>query len=116
MRKGSTAIFMVPTPNTVNPLKPEGYWLHDADMIGYVVAQGTLTDGRPRLEFWTGAGTNAYEGWEVGARQLAHHDQSGITKFTWTIKAVVRWNGEGNAPEVLSGEVPNRKIKHGVFK
>lgn len=111
-KANSAAILMVPHnagwKGTVNPLKPEGYWLHEPKMIGYVMRQSD------KLELWTSHGELA--DWELGSRQLAHHDQSRITKFTWTVVGIVRWNGDGNPPEVLAGEVPSRKIKHGVFK
>lgn len=118
-RENSAAILMTKCPGetgTANPLKPEGHWLHEAGMIGYVMQQGTRgPKNTPRLELWTSHGSLG-EAWSVGAVQRAHHDQSGITKCGWRIVGVVRWNGDGNAPEVVAGDVPSRKIPHGVFK
>lgn len=106
----SAAILMVGGngyAGTVNPLKPHDHWLHDK-LVGHVMKKGE------RLELWTGSGQSAY--YPIGERVEAHHDQSGRTKGMWTCVGVVRWTGTDEPAELLEGEVPSKKIKHGVFK
>lgn len=101
----SAAILMA---DRVNPLKPEGYWLHEAGMVGYVVAK----KGSKTIEFWTSHG-GLDSAFDLGKTVEAHHDQSRRTKGYWTVIGRVDWTDDG---VISHGEVPNRILNHGVFK
>lgn len=113
----STAILMVGGhgyARTANPVKPHDHWLYDG-LIVHVMQQGVRgPKDQPRLELWSGSGDSPY--YEAGQRVLAHHDQSGVTKGVWTCVGAVRWYGDERPAEVIFGDVPSRKIAHGVFK
>jgi len=108
----SAAILMVgghEMAGTVNPVKPQGHWLHD-ELIGMIMKKA----GSSTLELWTGSGDSPY--YTEGQRVLAHHDQSMRTKGDWVCIGAVRWFGDDKPAEVVFGEVPSRKIRHGVYK
>lgn len=106
----SAAILMVGGngyAGTVNPLKPHDHWLYGS-LIGHVMQKGD------RVELWTGCGDTPY--YKENERVEAHHDQSGRTKGIWTCTGAVKWSGDDREVEVVTGWVPDKKIKMGVFK
>lgn len=100
---------ILPVGEKVNPLKPEGYWLHEPEMVAYFMAR----NGKPTREVWTSHGSLG-DTWAVGTKHTARADQSCRDRGTWTVLGVVEWTATG--ARLVAGECPSRKITHGVFK
>lgn len=98
----STAI--LPTGTKINPAFPQQAEYFDTDQTAFVVRDGEKT------RVWTSFGDFG-ESWAVGTSHIAHHDQTLRRLGYFTVIGKVNF-----ATGEKTGEIPNRKLPHDVFK
>ncbi len=99
---------VLPTGESINPRYPQMATYYDVDQVAYVMFK-TLDERTRPTRVLTSFG--ALDGWTLGTEHDLFHDQTGAQLGRYRVVGVHHF-GSGEK----AGDVPDRKIKHSVFK
>lgn len=97
---------LLPTGTRMNPAQPDGAKFFESDQYAYVVKN--VDTGALRVLTSFG---HVGEAWEVGTLHSIHHDQSLRHLGYWEVVGTHDYK-----TGVTTGEVPDKKLGHWVFK
>lgn len=103
------AIAILPTGESINPANPDkAHWLYSDDLTALVLFKTSEARTRPTRVATTFGGPGDYR---IGQKLHFQHDQTGAYFGEYEIVGIHHFaSGE------TAGDVPDRKIKHSVFK
>lgn len=98
---------ILPTGEKLNPANPKGAEYYDERQVAYVVRP---IHKEKATRVFTSYGRLSAD-WDVGTIQTCRHDQTGALLGVFEVVGVADFS-----TGFTEGDVPDRKLAHGVFK